>query len=292
MTTFSAWVGLLFAVGAAAAPPDAAPASGAHARVEERRFHSTALDLDRSYVVVLPPGYAAAARRPYPVVYLLHGLGGDPHDWLTYAKLDAVIERLVRAGEVRPMVLVAPDGDNQYWTDHLGTPEHPGPRWGAYVADDVLADAEAHLNVRKDRAGRAIAGVSMGGHGAMSIGLMHPDRFAAIVSMAGALFPEPPTHRPIYKQVWGFPADPAHWEATSPIALMRRLTPGPEVPALYLECGDDDPAGFLEDALLAHQILRERGVPHELRVNDGAHTWNTWTFATEDWLRFVSAHLK
>lgn len=294
VAAFSVWVGFVVALGTAASPPErpAAPAAG-HSGVQEQRFRSAALDLERSYIVVLPPGYDAARTKAYPVVYLLHGLGGEPRDWLTYAHLDTELTRLVASRAVEPVVLVAPDGDNAYWTDHLGAPDAPGPRWGTYVADDVLAEVEGRYNVRRDGAGRAIAGASMGGHGAMSIGLMHPDRFAAIVSLAGALFPEPPTHRKIYKRVWGFPADAAHWAATSPIALIRALPAKAKgVPALYLECGDDDPAGFLEDAILAHQLLLERQVPHELRVNDGGHTWSAWTFVTEDWLKFVSAKLR
>ncbi|TNF36190.1 MAG: esterase family protein [Deltaproteobacteria bacterium] len=289
------WMGLVVALEAAAAPPapTAAPPVRDAVQVRDHSFRSKALDLERDYLVVLPPGYDATQKKPYPVVYLLHGLGGEPRDWLTYAQLDRELDRLVRAKAIPPMVLVAPDGDNAYWTDHLGEPGHPGPRWGTYVADDVLAEVEGRFNVRADRAGRAIVGASMGGHGAMSAALMHPDRFAAAVSLAGALFAEPPTHRKIYKRVWGFPADPAHWAATSPIALMRALPAKARgVPALYFEAGDDDPAGFLEDAILAHQLLLEREIPHELRVNDGGHTWKAWTFVTEDWLRWLGAKLK
>lgn len=274
------------------APPSTPPApdAAAEARVETVRFKSAAVGLERAYLVVLPPGYDPQRSRAYPVVYLLHGLGGAPKDWLEYARLDEVLTRAVREDATRPMVLVAPDGGNHYWTDHVGRPDAPGPRWGAFVADDVLADVEGRYHVRSDRGGRAIVGVSMGGHGALSIALQHPDRFGAAVSLAGALFPEPPTHRRIYKTVWGDPADAEHWARTSPIALMRTLSKA-TAPALFIQCGDDDAAGFLEYALLAHELLRERGVAHELRVNDGGHVWRAWTAATDEWLRFVDRSL-
>jgi len=292
----SMWMGLVVALSAGAAPPQVAavaPSGDTGAEVRQERFESKALGERRDYLVVLPPGYDAERKKPYPVVYLLHGLGGTPADWLTYAHMDRELARLVASRAIAPMVLVAPDGDNAYWTDHLGTPGKPGPRWGTYVAADVLAEVEGRFNVRRDRAGRAIAGASMGGHGAMSAALMHPDRFGAVVSLAGALFDAPPTHRGIYKRVWGFPADPAHWAATSPIALIEALPKKARgVPAIYLQCGDDDPAGFLEDAIHAHQLLLERSIAHDLRVNDGGHTWKAWTFATEDWLRWVDAKLK
>lgn len=264
-----------------------APAAEAGARISEVRFQSAALGARERYLVVLPAGYGAHPERRYPVIYLLHGLGGGPRDWLDHAGIDRVLDGLVAAGTAAPAILVAPDGGNAYWTDHLG-----GARWGAFVADDLLADVDARFRTRAERSGRAIAGVSMGGHGALSIGLQHPDRFAAVVSLAGALFPEAPTHRPIYKKVWGFPADPAHWEATAPIELMRRLDPK-AAPRIYLACGDDDvKTGFLEDALLAHRILSERGISHELRVNDGGHTWGPWAELGPDWLRFVAKALR
>lgn len=259
---------------------------------ETKTFASPALDgARRTYLVHLPPGYDPAAKRLYPVVYLLHGLGGEPRDWFRYADVGAHLDALVAAREVAPMILVAPDGDNGYWTDHLPSPDRPGPRWGTYVAADLVAEVEREY--RADPARRAIVGASMGGHGAMSIGLMHPDRFDAVVSLAGALFDATPTHRGVYRKVWGEPGrlNDAHWQATSPIALMRRLDPK-GAPALYLQCGDDDKAGFLEHAIQAHQILLERGVPHELRVADGGHVWATWASATDDWMRFVDRSLK
>ncbi|MCB9733767.1 MAG: prolyl oligopeptidase family serine peptidase [Deltaproteobacteria bacterium] len=276
---------LLLGASSASARPRPAPAGAP--RIQEVRFRSQALGSEERYLVVLPAEYARHPERRYPVIYLLHGLAGAPRDWLEKAHVDEVFDRLVAARAAKPAILVAPDGGNAYWTDHLG-----GARWGAFVADDVLADVDARFRTRAERGGRAIVGVSMGGHGAMSIGLQHPERFAAVVSVAGALFPEPPTHRPIYKKVWGFPADPAHWRATAPIELMRRLDPK-SAPKLYLACGDDDTTtGFLDDALLAHRILAERGIPHELRVNDGGHGWAPWNELSEDWLRFVSRALR
>ncbi len=278
-------VGVLAPIALTGAPAEAraAPERG---RVEARRFHSEAVDATRGYLVYLPPGYPQA-RAPLPVVYLLHGLGGEPDDWRRLAHIDAVADRLIGAGAIAPMVLVAPDGGDAYWTDHLGA---PAERWGAFVADDLVREVEGRYHVRKDAGGRAIAGVSMGGHGALSIALSHPGRFAAAVSLGGALFPEPPTHRGIYKRVWGHPADLGHWNATSPIALIGALAPEAEAPALYLQCGDDDRAGFLEYALLAHRLLLERKIAHELRVNDGGHSWGAWNRAHEDWLRFVDGH--
>lgn len=261
----------------------AKPGATTSSRLETHRFRSEAVAQKRAYMVYLPAGYDEA-RAPLPVIYLLHGLGGEPRDWQTHASLAEVADRLIGSGAIAPVVLVAPDGGNEYWTDHLGKPK---ARWGTFVADDLRAEIETRFNVRKDAGGRAIAGVSMGGHGALSVALSHPERFAAAVSLGGALFVEPPTHRGIYKRVWGYPADAAHWKSTSPIALMAALAEGATVPALYLQCGDHDKAGFLEHALHAHRLLLERKVPHELRVNDGGHTWSAWTTATEDWLRFV-----
>jgi len=270
----------------AVAAPAHAQDRGPRGTTEEITFRSEAVAQRRGYIAWLPPDYVEGTRR-YPVVYLLHGLGGGPRDWFRYARVDRVLERLLAEGAVEPVILIAPDGGNEYWTDHVPSKTRRGPqRWGAFVAEDLVREVDERF--RTLPGARALVGASMGGHGAVSLALMYPDRFVAAVSLAGALFPEPPTHRAVYKRVWGDPPDAERWAATSPIELMKRLEPGPGVPGLYLHCGDDDRLGFLDYALLAHRILSERKIPHELRVTDGGHVWSVWAETTADWLGFLN----
>ena len=250
-------------------------------------FASEALAGKRQYVAWLPPGYDPDRAERYPLVLLLHGLGGGGRDWFDpgLGDLQTDLRRLVTSGAIPPFIAVAPDGGNGYWTDHLGAPRE---RYGAFI-DEVLADAGHRFRAAPDRL--AIVGASMGGHGALSRALMAPGRFRAVVSIAGALFPEPPTHRPIYKKVWGSPADRAHWLATSPMALLER-TPRADVPPIFLACGADERERFLDWNVAADRRLTELGIAHAFVLTPGPHGWTTWRALNQRWLEWLAPHLR
>jgi S-formylglutathione hydrolase FrmB len=124
----------------------------------------------------------------------------------------------------------------------------------------------------------------------MSRGLMAPERWAAIVSIAGALFPEPPTHRTIYKDVWGFPANIDHWKATAPMALMGSIEKA-HVPPIFLHCGKSDLDRFLDMTMAANERLRSLGVEPELVLTEGGHGWTTWRGINERWLVWLDGAL-
>jgi S-formylglutathione hydrolase FrmB len=284
----AAALALLAAAALTAAPAGAKPQ--ARSRVEQRTFASAALGQQRHYRIYLPAGYDAAGPTRYPVVYVLHGLGGSDRDFFEQGRLHQHLDALIAADNIEPLIAVAADGDSGYWTNHLDRPAERGTRWGDYVARDLVAEVDAHFKTRAERDGRALAGVSMGGHGALSLALGHPDRFRAAVSLGGALFPTPPTHRPVYGRVWGTPADPAHWARTSPMALLAQLAKRDrKAPELYLQCGDADGLGFLPYAQAASKLLAEREIGHVLRVTRGGHNWGNWEPETRDWLRFLDA---
>ena len=155
------------------------------------------------------------------------------------------------------------------------------------MVNDLLDTIDQRYRTRKSAANRAIAGVSMGGFGAMSLGLRYPDKFSAAVSLSGALFDAAPTHRKVYLKVWGSPPDPAYFASTSPLALMQKLPERSRRTAMYLHCGDRDSLGFLKYAIQAHQVLRQRKIRHAFRVSGGGHTWDVWNAQAEDWLRWT-----
>lgn len=258
-----------------------------HDRLVPVTFESEALAGRQRYLAWLPPSYREDAG-DYPVVVLLHGLGGEGADWFApgLGDLRPVLGELLRDRRIDPFVALAPDGGSGYWTDHLGEPRK---RYGAFI-DEVIADADGRFAIATDRA--AIVGVSMGGHGAMSRALMEPTRYRGVVSMAGALFEEPPTHRTIYQQVWGYPADPGHWRATAPVALMRRLTRGGPAPSIFLSCGRGDRDRFLPLTEAASRLLDGRGIRHELMLTDGGHTWSAWRASFGRWLQWLRPRLR
>ena len=261
-------------------------------------FESKALGGRQSYVVWLPPSRVRPPKsatpkepEPLPLVVLLHGLGGEGRDWFDPAlgALGPSLETAISSGAMPEVIAIAPNGKNGYWTDHLdhGKGKVGHNRYGAFI-DEAIAHAEARFG---GSGVRAIVGVSMGGHGALSRALMAPERFAAAVSLAGALFPEPPTHRKIYKLVWGDPADPDHWAKTAPMALMRGLRPE-ATPPLFLHCGKADLDRFLDMTMGAAERLRSLGIPFELVLTEGGHGWTTWRNVNDRWLGWLGPRLR
>jgi len=240
------------------------------------------------YAIYLPEGYDAACTVRYPWMILLHGLGGDGVDWFDLGHANEALDGAIAAGSLPPVVVVAPDGGNGYWTNWVDG-HH---RYGDLVVRDLVAHVERTWCVQRQPRARWIAGLSAGGFGALSLALRHPDTFGAVGSFSGALFLEPPTHRKVYGRLFGRPPDPARFAALEPIHLVRAGAPVPEL--VYVDCGDDDPLGFLEGALALHAALRQRGLAHELRVRDGRHTWPVWRAAFAEWLqvlgRFARRH--
>lgn len=275
-----------------ASPPSWArsPKPSAHSKLEQRTFDSAALGEARAYTVYLPAGYERGRKR-YPVVYVLHGLGGEPAEFFHKGQLDRTLDMLIARREIQPLIVVAPEGRMDYWVNHAAPPKGSGKRIGDYVALDLVKEVDGRYRTVAAPSGRALAGVSMGGFGATSLALQHPDVFDVAVSLGGALFAEAPTHRKVYAKVWGNPPDEAHWRRVSPLALLEAL-PEESLPKLFIQCGDHDRLGFLKYALAAHEILQRRGVAHELRVSDGGHDWTNWRAHNADWLRFVDDAFK
>lgn len=253
-------------------------------------FQSKALGGRQRYEVWLPPSRRANPKDTtrLPLVVLLHGLGGKGADWFDPAlgALSPSLTSTIRSGAMPEVIVVAPNGGNGYWTDHFQGGKKPS-HYGAFI-DEVISDARVRFHTSDVT---AIVGASMGGHGAMSRGLMAPGRFAAIVSLAGALFPEPPTHRKIYKQVWGDPADPEHWSKTAPMALLRTVEPA-RVPPLFLQCGKADLDRFLDMTMAAAERLKSLGIPFELVLTEGGHGWTTWRAVNERWLTWLGPRLR
>ncbi len=250
------------------------------------KFTSTTVPGQRHYLVWLPPGYDAA--RDYPVVVLLHGLGAEGAEWFAADEGNAapLFSNMIAKKLVPAFIAIAPDGGAGYWTDHLGAPD---ARYGALI-DEVVADADRRYALDTKR--MAIVGVSMGGHGALSRALIDPDRYVAAVSLSGALFDEPPTHRPIYKKVWGTPADRDHWLATAPMAIAARMKRDERLPGLFIAYGRSDNERFVVWNDAAHALLARLGREHTFLAVDGAHNWATWRGLGERWLTWLSPRLR
>ncbi|HZS40375.1 MAG TPA: alpha/beta hydrolase family protein, partial [Polyangia bacterium] len=300
---------LLFALGCASSPSG----PGARGRVAEGRFASPALGVEKHYLVYLPAGYDGSTAR-YPVIYLLHGLHGNEHDWVSGGHLDQAADKLKLQA-----IVVMPDGDAGFYADSATPADYEACVHGAkvrffrreesletycvrhadyeqYVIKDLLAHVDATYRTVAERRGRAIGGLSMGGFGALSLAMRHPELFASAASHSGVvalLYAGPHPYRKGQARLledvsrWGeqvgpigllvrriFGGDLANWRAHDPAALAQTLEPGKL--ALYVDCGTEDDFALESPAAYLHDVLAARNIPHEFALVPGRHNFALW----------------
>jgi putative tributyrin esterase len=276
------------------------------------RFRSQALGTVKSAIVYRPPSYAAQPSRRFPVLYYLHGLWGNETDWTTQGRLAAVMDSLATAGRGEAIV-VMPDGDDGWYTtwhalldinscrrdtarkEPASTYCVSWPHYDDYIADDLIRTIDARYRTRAVRASRAIAGLSMGGFGAITLALRYPDRFIAAASHSGVLMPRylsphpfaaparlaasPAELRQAMGRVWwsvgpAFGPDTVGWQRREPGWLLTRLATQDRVPQLFIDCGTED--GLIDQSRAFRALLLSRGLPHQYAEWPGVHDWNYW----------------
>ncbi|SLN64888.1 Endo-1,4-beta-xylanase Z precursor [Roseivivax jejudonensis] len=232
------------------------------------------------YSVYVPPGSDAAG--PLPVIVLLHGLGASAREWIGAVGIEEIADRLIAAGDMPPTLIVMPNAGRSWYVDSA---RYDGP--GDYetaIARDLLAHVDTEFSTRGEGQ-RAIAGYSMGGHGALRLAFRHPDTFAAVGALAPAIWKPggvsergAPTNRLSAEQraAWfpnttGRQFDPDVLQAQSPFAEVAALADLPAPPAVMLAVGDEDYFEFHDGTLEMYLDLRRIGRDPELRVIEGGH---------------------
>lgn len=274
LLAFALAVGLLPQGQAAAAQHPLAVSDdgqGAAPQVETRSFESTALHRAMRYQIYLPPGYGGGARR-YPVLYMLHGMGGSDAEWREYGLLDAA-QRMIARREIEPFIIVMPQGDRSYWMDHAGGDRET---WGTYTARDVVADVESRFRAVPERAQRAIGGVSMGAHGALQLALNHPRTFGVVGGHSLVLRP--------FDQAPPFFGGPADFAQRDPMTIIASRPDLARSLALWIDIGDRDP--WAPRAAQFDTELAGLGVAHEWHEWPGDHSAAYWRAHVADYLRF------
>lgn len=221
-------------------------------KVELVEYDSTTVGIKRKARVYTPPGYSA--EKKYPVLYLLHGIGGDENEWTRNGAPNVILDNLIAAGEAPPMLVVLPNGRAGKEVTARDPIPKQSPAFAAFEQDlltDLIPFIEKTYSVRTDRESRAIAGLSMGGGQTLNFGLAHLDQFAWIGGFSSA----PNTKRP------------ANLIADYDAAKKLRL--------LYLSCGDQD--GLVRITRDVHDLLVEKEVPHVYHIIPGGkHDFVMW----------------
>jgi enterochelin esterase-like enzyme len=270
-------------VHATAAPVDtraasAEPAKADDAKPDLRSFAFTSVSLGRSmpYSVYLPPGYTTSGGT-YPVLYMLHGMSGTNQEWCNYGLADRA-DKMIRSGELEPMVIVFPQGDKAYWVDHAAIDKEA---WGRYMATDVVREIDAQFRTIPDAAHRAIGGVSMGAHGAMQLAMNYPGTFTVV----GA-------HSLVLRRYDTAPAyfgQPADFAKRDPVQLAPAKADLLRSMDLWIDIGDRDE--WAGNAKLFEGELTSLNVPHTWHEWSGDHSASYWGAHLADYLRFYGTSL-
>jgi S-formylglutathione hydrolase FrmB len=280
-------------------------ACGARAqeRADCRALNSAVLHSSVRYCVYLPASYSApeASARKYPVLYLLHGLGGS-HQSMALDGEWTVLQDLRRENKVGDFLVVSPEG----WdTFYINSADGKTP-YSDFLIHEFIPFIERSYRIRATRATRGITGFSMGGYGALRTAFANPELFGSVSSHSGAIMREPPQPlaagqlpgdmvAELLAKTLGNPVDRQLWLLNSPYVLAKKNAAALMSMRIYFDCGTEDRFGLYRGASDLHETLDSLKIPHEFHLYPGGHS-NSYLVAHRDasfefhWHVFNGAH--
>jgi len=236
-------------------------------------FESRSLGKQDAMTVLLPEGTG-----PFPVLYLLHGLSGDHTTWTRRTSIE-------RYAAERDLIIVMPEGDRTFY---VNDPRPGGPAWEDHMVEDVIGFVDRTFRTVASRRGRAVAGLSMGGYGAMMLAMRHPKVFSVAAAHSGAfLFVHGPSMEQPGVTELSLAMDPKQYDLWE---LAQRLSRRKQDLALRFDCGKQD--WLIGSNRKFHRHLERLGVSHEYAEHAGVHEWAYWDAHVCDTLDFVGRHLR
>ena len=239
-----------------------------HGTVASRWYDAKTLGFDRKISIYTPPGYESATAE-YPVLYLLHGAGGDEEAWLSLGRTAQIMDNLIAQGKAQPMIVVMPNGNvgqdaapgagsDGYYTPQFMTPETMNGKYEAQFKD-IISFVESNYRVKADKAHRAIAGLSMGGYHSLHISRYYPNTFDYVGLFSAAIMArEDKSGAGVYD----------NFEET----LKTQKDNGYQLYCIAI--GKTD---FLYDANTAfRKQLDQMDMPYEYTESEGGHIWRNW----------------
>lgn len=259
------------------------PAMG---KVEYKTMPSKILNEDREYAVYLPKNYQENTGKSYPVLYLLHGGGGSHTDWPQKGSLAGVANQLIESNEATEMIIVCPEAGKTFM-NYFNNPEW---RYEDYFFQELIPYIESNYRVIADKKHRAIAGLSMGGGGTFVYASHHPEMFCAAYAMSAYVYHQKELFwlntdkDPVQKKIHQLVDD------NNCVKLVEHADAG-KVEAMktvnwFIDCGDDD--FTLRPNLELIMAMRQAGIPMQIRIRDGGHTWEYWHSALYMAIPFVT----
>ena len=249
-----------------------------NATVDTASIYSNSMHKEIKTVVIKPASYEKF-KGNFPVVYLLHGYSDTYSGWI---KKVPSIQRLADEDQ---LIIVCPDGGFSSW--YFDSPIDSNYRYETFVSTEVPNYIDANYHTIKDRKGRAITGLSMGGHGGLFIGYRHSDEFGACGSMSGGVDLSYSVHKfDVAKRIGDSANFPDNWKKYSVMNLVDNVPKQPL--AIIFDCGVDD--FFYENNKALHQKLVAMKVKHDYIERPGKHEWSYWSNAIEYQLLFFKKY--
>jgi len=257
-------------------------------------FQSKILKKQKAFALYLPKGYESS-QRSYPVLYLLHGAGGNQSSWIQQGEVQRIADKAMEEGKAAPMIIVMPDAEMTYYMNSANGKY----QFEDYFIQELIPYMEKNYRCRPGKRYRAIAGLSMGGFGALLYSIHHLELFAACGAISAAIRTDDEINEMPIKDFLGRYATATgelkegdvritdFWHHNSILFLVKQLKEEQKKSvSFYLDIGDDD---FLyRGNSLLHISMRDLNIPHEFRIRNGAHNWEFWKTSLPDVLIFVS----
>ena len=234
------------------------------ARIDTLTVQSQGMKRGIDMIVIAPDQSLGNTPTHCPVIYLLHGFGNNHFAWLQ------IKPNLPQIADRKGLIFVCPDGQESWYWD---SPQCPDSRYETFISQEMIAYVDAHYATIADRTGRAIMGLSMGGHGALWNAIRHKEVFGAAGSTSGGVDIRPfPNSWNMSKQLGDKESNPEVWEQHTVINQVNRLQNHDL--ALIIDCGEED--FFLEVNKAFHQKLLEQGIEHDFITRPGSHNKTYW----------------
>jgi S-formylglutathione hydrolase FrmB len=259
---------LVFSNQAIAAPESRAECQSAPSKVLGRAV---------PYCILLPPGYDGG-KSSYPILYFLHGLGDNQEMLIRFGGF-SLIEDMWEKRQIMPYLIVTPAAGASFYINSYDGQTH----YSDFFLKEFMSYIEKHYRVEPGRAHRGIAGISMGGYGALRFAFLHPELFVSVSAHSAALMDKLPNVQghsatgngrlELLGRVFGEPPNKEFWDRNNPLALAGQLRRS-DAPKIYFDCGSEDGYGFYNGAEALDKILDRRGIPHEFHLYPGGHDWS------------------
>ena len=260
--------------------------------LESETMSSKLLGTEVKYNIYLPYDYDISTKT-YPVLYLLNGYTDDNTGWTQWGQIDFIANKAIAEGRLPACIIVMPDGEDAWYCND----EVSGFPWEDMFIKELMPLVESKYRCRTARGTRAIAGLSMGGWGALKLSMRYNDLFGACVALSAAVYTDEDFIKMAENRFTGrfttiFDLKAKGQERITDkwknVFYLLKSVPLEKLKSVryYIDCGDDD---FLyRGNSELHIAMRDAGIAHEFRVRDGAHTWDYWRTGIEGSFEFLS----